>query len=254
MALPLGYPGAPVVLWRTMLWLGLFGMLVSGTFLVGSNLGGSKFLPISLMSIGAILLIIGASWFFTKPSPVALNAATTFIECQNDFLPQSIPANGRLIAIKLSWSREVPHQGGQNEEYYGEPGTPLNRDEGGWPRDAYRCEMRTYGQNPLFNALLEFEVEFNKPTITGGSGDKIAEAKTNIMIPRVDTGKDGQFTFYIFNVSSYWVKLTLPTLALTNSDMFGSIGDKISVSSSPPLGLTFSPFVRKVINSTANPP
>lgn len=171
------------------------------------------------------------------------------IECQNAFLPDNIPASGRVWAGELSTDPNTPHQAGSTRELYQKPGFPIRWFSNGKPVGIYKCEIRNYGEAPIFNVEITFKVEFRKVVLTGATtgttkhaGEKVASGDWTMPILRIDPGKESPFSFYLYNISIYFVTAFPPTSVsfLSNANDIGKKQEKIVLPDYP--ALSFSPF------------
>jgi len=164
-------------------------------------------------ALGAILFI--AIPALIEWASARTNVTTLRIDCAPDFLPTKLPAEGRVLVIQLYSTPEVPHQAGQSQIKYGDPGMLT-----GWPQgsDAYKCEVRNLGSAGLFDIAIILSVDFQEVLrkengSVAGSGGLVRAGVVSIIAPRLE--EKLPFSFYVTNQSPYYASLKSVNAAFT---------------------------------------
>jgi len=83
----------------------------------------------------------------------------------------------------------------------------------------YRCQVMNHGNTPIFSVDMALHLVFKaaiKDTQNSSqinSGDTTLVRDWSIHMPKIDTGTDGGFVFYISNLSQQFVFVSLPSSA-----------------------------------------
>ena len=137
------------------------------------------------------------------------NIAHLRVDCLNDVLPMRLPAEGRILIAQLLSSPDLPtHQVGQILEKFGEAGAATEFP----PRSyAYRCEVRTVGQQrPIFDIKLFLKVEFQSVIQIAdgrgaGAGETTRSGNLVLTVPRAEDS--APFVFWISNESTQFARV-----------------------------------------------
>jgi hypothetical protein len=153
-------------------------------------------------AIAFVLIPAAINWAGSRPTFITLR-----VDCVEDFLPIRLPNEGRVAAIQLKTTPEVPHQAGQVLERYGDQGAQT-----GWPpkSHAYRCEVRNPSGAIIFDVALTLSVDFNEAVALENGSDRVSSqtvlrsGSISIVAPRLDA----PFVFYVVNDSPYFAAVT----------------------------------------------
>lgn len=141
-------------------------------------------------------------------------------ECNLAGLPSRCPAEGRIASMRLSYSPGA------------ESAPPINLiirhclpgDALDWFSDikfpqVYRCEITNYGDAPLLQVMLKFNIEYrealpNDPNATTSkAGETVYSHEWPILFAKIDPGKDNAATFYVYNESTFFAFVSPPRTA-----------------------------------------
>jgi hypothetical protein len=157
---------------------------------------------------------LGAAFFIAIPAAIEWasqksNVVNLRVDCQPDVLPVRLPAEGRMLVVELLSSPDIPpHQVGQTNQRFGEPGTLT-----GIPPRSYatRCEVRTVGQpHAVFDIDLILKVDFFEFVVSGdGRAGRMGQlARSGNMIMTVPRAQDNTaFVFWISNESRQFARI-----------------------------------------------
>jgi hypothetical protein len=141
------------------------------------------------------------------------------IECRAGPMARKFPASGDLYLMHLFYAAGVEGGGGLMRTF-GEPGSdygPLQTKEG--LRFAYRCEVTNYSSAPLANVRINPTVRFLHTETDGHGGRSVkhdnvlAIREWPIIIPKIEPGPTGRFTFWVINPSEVAAQVSFPTKA-----------------------------------------
>jgi hypothetical protein len=137
------------------------------------------------------------------------NAKGLLIGCDVGQLPREIPTSGRVyIAYVFS-----PAQPVVLGEQFGPVGNPMPKMN---PLNSVQCILTNYSSDTLLNVEVPVVVDFLKTEKTADGAlrskdsDVIKQAKILGEIPKIDSGTDKSFTFYVFNIGTDSVNLRFP--------------------------------------------
>lgn len=171
---------------------------------------------LGLVATGAVAaglgsLMVKSGWEKSTKPPVV--QTTLQIDCVQSRLPEAAGPDGLLWTVNLWPVPESRERLGLGRTVSA-PGTPYD-----WPEemtsDAFRCTVRNLGEVALINVELELKASFYtapeglKPARTEGRA--AAERTWPVRIDRLEP--KGEFTFYGYTISRYFVHATIPERA-----------------------------------------
>jgi hypothetical protein len=192
----------------------------------------SEFLPaelkpslaaVSLCLIG-VLCFAGAGHLYLSraagPVPIRL-----FAQCDPVGRPV-VPPDGRMFMLQLN---VIPSEqaGGGIGFGGGVPGASIDFGI----QTIYRCQFTNYSNDPLFKASVALHLTFSEAikdqnSTSFRSGKITIDREWLFEIPKIDTGRDAPFVFFILNASPQFVSVTLPSEVVLSA---GSDGQSRSV-------------------------
>jgi hypothetical protein len=142
------------------------------------------------------------------------------VDCQPSDLPSRLPVSGVLNSLIVP---PKPLSGGSQGMggAYGPPGSPLK-----WPEGQgliYRCSIQNLAAEPLIGLSIKLELIIapaGHSTFGPGSkfyGEEVKTVATEILIDRIDSGKDQAFVFYVMNYSNKSAQFVFPDSASSKS-------------------------------------
>jgi hypothetical protein len=174
---------------------------------------------LALIIAGAILIAGGLFWHIShtpvagseSPSAKEVSKAPNpriSVDCHQEVLPKTVPANESLQVLWL-FPTPVENGGGGMVTQFNTSGQPWK-----WPIDdpmkavfitAYRCEITNYGNDPLFDLQMALDLIFYEAIPVPGQKDAKGQGKIklhrewNVLIQKIDSGRENSFKFYILN-------------------------------------------------------
>jgi len=153
-------------------------------------------------AFGAIVFVfipLAINWASSRSNFVTLR-----VDCAVDFLPTTLPSEGRVTVVQLRYAPEVPHQAGQVSQGYGAPGQNTE-----WPprTQAHKCEVRNIGTVSVFDVAVTLTVNFREVVrspsnpVEWVSGGVIGTGNVSIVAPRLE--EKIPFSFYVTNTSPH---------------------------------------------------
>jgi hypothetical protein len=171
------------------------------------------------------------------------NAKGLLIGCDVGQLPREIPASGRLYTAYIFSPLQVVGIG----EQFGPSGNPIPKIN---PLNSVQCTITNYSTDVLLNVEIPVIIDFLK---TEKRADGVMQANDGIVtkstkmvgeIPRIDSGVDKPFTFYVFNQGTDFINLRFP--ATTSAKHLESV-ERVTVPlSSPNQYIDLSPKIEDV--------
>lgn len=140
-------------------------------------------------------------------------------ECNATFMPVVVPPEGRIYVLQLN---PIPAEsgGGGLGQVSGVPGSEWSWSEApGHLRETYGCEITNYGDGPVFNVAMTIKLAFRDVVIDPNlpnqktSGAVTLSRDWPIEIPKIESGPEARFKFYIFNMSPKFAEATLGSQA-----------------------------------------
>jgi hypothetical protein len=164
-----------------------------------------------VFAVAGVLLCEGIRWSYraaASASNVDIKPAdsvpTIFLECLSSSLPKVMPESG--VFWTLSLQTDAIGSG------FGHAAGPPGMDIGPSPlMEVYRCDVTNYSAGPVANVEMTLDVVTYDavPTDNGfNSGKETARKNVNLKIPKIDPGKNNQFTFYAFNTSKKFMNVS----------------------------------------------
>jgi hypothetical protein len=137
-----------------------------------------------------------------------------FAQC--DFVQPSIivPPDGKIYMLQIN---AIPASagGGGFGIFSGTPGEKFNLPV--LPIQlVYRCQITNYASVPLFKVSIALRLTFmeavkdSETSTSLHSGAVTIDRDWMLEIPKIDTGKDSSFAFYMTNVSKQFARVMLP--------------------------------------------
>jgi hypothetical protein len=179
--------------------------------------------------IAGAAILGGAAWYFWPVDhsqqsngmlpPLSLSKKL-FAQC-GMVVQAKFDGEGNIYAIQLD-AIPAPSGGGFGQ-FYGIPGAPISWDF--FTQPIYRCKFINYTNDALFKVSVELHMIFSQsikddppikddPSSTSlHSGQVTIDRGWKIEIPKIDSGIDASFNLYLFNMTSQFVYITLPTMA-----------------------------------------
>jgi hypothetical protein len=210
--------------------------IVAAILTLGSLIWLTHEYPLGLIKIAsaaiigatiAVGLVVAFDWIKKKEDiAIPRSAKKLFAQCDNA-QPITFPADGRIYQIQIN-AIPGPYGGGIAVST-APPGGPIDLGV----RNTSRCQFTNYSDEPLFKVSVAFHMTFmeaikDKVTPTSmQSGAVTLDRDWVVEIPKIDAGKDAPFTIYLFNMTSQFVRVTLPNKAsLSNGESIDLIQPK----------------------------
>jgi hypothetical protein len=183
----------------SLFWIGLSILILFPTIRWGAWLlrlsAGDKSSESPDLHIGRDIIVTGrdnikhAGAIYNAPVTVHSAANGTrsvvlFFNCVGAQSPNSMPEDG-IWGLSLN---SDPLAGGGFSHQTGHIGTPID------PVFGYKCSIINYGHLPVSNVRLTVDISTN-------TGNAATSKYMSAIIPRIDTGNDHPFVFYVNNAS-----------------------------------------------------
>jgi hypothetical protein len=190
----------------------------------------NRSIPVFFMIAGALLLGIGAIWYFYG-TPVAKNipehdiSAQLLWECEWTTLPHTIPGGGRINTFQASLNEDGTGALIGFGSKSGQPGAQSGYDQLEVNVMAQRCSLTNFGDETIFNVAMTIGASFIEATKKpDGTFDNkvVATTSTQFLISSLDSGRDRPFVAYLFSLDpKRLVQFNLPLTASYITDQAG---------------------------------
>jgi hypothetical protein len=131
-----------------------------------------------------------------------------YFQCDWTPMPKLMPASGEINVFEPSAGDPLGALktfGGANlGKQFGPPGGELRwSNDGKAFVDGHKCQLFNYGNGPLFDIVLTFDVALREVVKNVGGGESTGKILENgkwiADIPKLDEGRTNPFEFYFFN-------------------------------------------------------
>ncbi len=130
---------------------------------------------------------------------------TLFLQCMPNGFPHTMPESGVIWQLQLQTDGAT---GGALSQQSGIPGSETGA--AALLLSGYRCEVTNYSANPVANVEITLDLITYEaiPTDNGfRNGPQSIHKEIIVRIPKIDTGKDSPFIFYIFNMAKQFMEV-----------------------------------------------
>jgi hypothetical protein len=128
---------------------------------------------------------------------------TLFLECVATSSPRTMPESGIIWTLQL---QQDGNGGGSLGQLSGPPGGEM----GTWFWEGYRCRVINYSDKPVANVEIVIDlITYAAIPVENGfhNGQQSAHKEITVRIPKIDSGKDNPFTFYILNMAKQFMEI-----------------------------------------------
>jgi hypothetical protein len=238
--------------------LAVFWLPIIGTLLIGSAFAiwygsSSRTLALWVGFAGAVSLLLtgalqlqSAIWKSQEPEP----APEVIADCFPTTLPVSSPQEGPIYAVEISTGEHNEVKINGSELFVGLPNSRIDPDF--WLKmvgsvGAYRCDLTTVGNAPLFEVNLRMHfivVEAVVKSTPGGKsatgGRTLQHIDWSLPIRKIDVSGN-PYRSYFFNRTVTFIHVYLENAE--TSPLYGT-GEKITVTPSSKLPIVLGPNLR----------
>ncbi len=169
-----------------------------------------------------------------------------FVDCYSIQGHAAVPPEGVARILDLQEIPESVMKADFLEETTGKPGVDFaGKDINNFPIQVAQCHITSYVADPIFNITATprviFQEAVQKSANASESGKVTLTRDWPIKIPKIDSGPDHAFVFYVMNGSNRFVSLSFPDKVMAN--MPGKEKQQsLRLIKGQGLALTFSPI------------
>jgi hypothetical protein len=169
-----------------------------------------------------------------------------FVDCYSTRGSAVLPSEGHVYVLSLQEIPESVMKVDNLEDITGKPGLDFSgKDINGLPIKVAQCHITSYGSGPIFNITttphVTFQQAVQKSASESESGKVTLSREWPIKIPKIDSGPDHAYVFYVMNESNRFVSLSFPD-KVTASVLGNSEQRTLQLIKGQKLALQFSPI------------